>query len=277
MRQPLPIKNMTPQSEHKLRWQVFSDGYTEASEAFAWPSGTWRKKVRFHATAFLIHHPDQGLILVDTGYSKRFFRLTATGAGRIHRWLTPVTLTEPAGIAGCLRKHGIEARDIRHLILTHFHVDHIGGLCDFPESRIYCSAAAWQGVKGLKGFKALRRGFFPELLPNDIESRLTFVAEGSNPFPDGSLRIYDLPGHAIGQIGIGFTSSSGENVMLAADACWLSDAFRQCRMPHVLTRLIHDGTAYGLTLRRLYRLHGGHPELRIVPSHCPETAQLIEP
>jgi glyoxylase-like metal-dependent hydrolase (beta-lactamase superfamily II) len=256
-----------------IPWCVLTDGYTEAREAMAIQGGGWRTTVRFHATAFLLLHPTHGPVLVDTGYSHRFALATQSPAARIYRWVAPCTLTEPGGIAAVLRRMGHV--DIRHVILTHFHADHIGGMKDFPHATYYCSAAAWDSVKGLRGFAATRHGFLPDLVPEDFESRVRFISEQSPLFADGSLQILDLPGHAPGQIGLRFLSDTSQPVLLAADACWLSQAFRENRMPNGITRLLHGWQDYRGSLQRLHDLHRSEPDLLIVPTHCPETAARI--
>lgn len=258
-----------------LPWVALSDGWTEAPEAAVLPGTSWRKRVRFHAVAFLLQHPVAGPILVDSGYSSRFFSETATFPASLYRHLTPVTLTDPQGIAGQLRRTGIEPNEVRHIIITHFHADHVGGLRDFPEALFHCSRDAWESVKGLSGFSALRHAFLPGLLPSDVEERLSFVGEGSDVFGDGSLTVIDLPGHAPGQIGLRFRGAEGRSILLASDASWISTAFRENRMPHPVTRILNDWPSYRATLARLHEIHLREPDLLILPTHCPETAALL--
>lgn len=258
-----------------LEWTALSDGWTEAPEAAVLPGGSWKRRVRFHAIAFLLIHPDAGPVLVDSGYSTRFFSETRHFPNRIYGAITPVTLTDTEGIAGQIRRLGISPEDVRHLLVTHFHADHIGGLRDFPNAEIYCSQRAWESVRRLTGFAAVRHAFLPGLLPPLVEKRLHFVEEGTDLFGDGSIRILALPGHAPGQIGLRFTGADGTPVLLAADACWVSTAFRENRMPHPVTRLLNEWKAYRSTLQRLHDLHIDDPELLILPTHCPETARFL--
>jgi glyoxylase-like metal-dependent hydrolase (beta-lactamase superfamily II) len=174
-----------------------------------------------------------------------------------------------------LRKRGITPDELRHVIISHWHADHIGGLRDFPNATIHSSEAAWRSVQDAKGFAALRKAFLPGLVPEDAASRLNWIGEGSDLFGDGSLRVLELPGHAVGQIGVRFTAEDGTPVLLAADACWLSAAFRENRMPHPITKVIHDWEIYRASLARLHRMHREEPELLIVPCHCPETAARL--
>ena len=95
-------------------------------------------------------------------------------------------------------------------------------------------------------------------------------SEARDLFGDGSLLSVDLPGHATGQAGLFLKEANGRDCLLAADACWLSRAFRENQMPHPLVRMLVDWSAYRRTLQLLHELHCGNPSLRIIPSHCPE-------
>lgn len=257
------------------QWTVLSDGWTEAHEAAAIRGGKWLKKLRFHATAILLEHPTHGRVLFDTGYSSRFFAETARWPYRLYRWLTPVTLTEPGGIIEALRQRGIAPETVRHILVSHWHADHIGGLRDFPWATIHTNRLAWESVQGIRGFAALQRALLPGLVPEDAASRMRWLQEGDEVFGNDSLTVLELPGHAAGQVGIRFVDASGRKILLAADACWLSAAYREMRMPHPVTRLIHDWPRYRTSLQRLHQLHREEPELLIMPCHCPETAARL--
>ena len=40
---------------------------------------------------------------------------------------------------------GYRRADVRHIVLTHFDADHIGGLADFPDAQVHVTAAEAQG------------------------------------------------------------------------------------------------------------------------------------
>src|SRR4051794_7417613 len=101
--------------------------------------------------AFAIEHPD-GVIVVDTGETAR-----AMEPGYFPRWHPVIHLAvrayvEPEQEIGPqLRALGIEAGDVRRVVLTHMHTDHAGGLQHFPGVEILALRAELAIAKGLPG------------------------------------------------------------------------------------------------------------------------------
>lgn len=244
------------------------------------------RPLRFPATFALIRHPEQGVVLFDSGYSARFLAATRRLPERLYRWITPVSIPAQESAAALLAARGIDPGEVRTIVLSHFHADHIGGLQDFPRARFVFFEASWRAVRDLRGLGALRRGFLPALLPSDFAERaapldtsrpralppeLAAFGCGHDLFGDGSVLAVELAGHAAGQMGLVLRLSSGALWFLVADACWTSRCYRERIRPHPLTRLLFDDTrAYCRTLERISELHERSPEIRIVPSHCAE-------
>lgn len=69
------------------------------------------------------------IILVDTGYDNRKQENEALAQG--------VNLTMYQSPVAVLQKIGIKAEDVKHVILTHAHWDHMGGINLFPNATFY--------------------------------------------------------------------------------------------------------------------------------------------
>jgi len=230
-----------------------------------------------------IRHPSRGWILFDTGYSLRFREQTKSLPYSLYRWLTPIRLREENTAVRQLAKLGIAAKDVRYVILSHFHADHIGGARDFPSARFLYPQAAYDAVRTLGPAKATRAGFIAGLLPDDFaevgqpierEAASVSLSEGipfsggRDIFGDGSLIAVHLPGHAAGQIGL-LLSTANAKVLLCADAAWSSRALRENRPPHPVAGFVmSDRSAYRDTFERLRIWQTEYPELVVVPSHC---------
>ncbi len=243
----------------QLEYHVHIAGYCRQLEKYAFRGGR-RRMAAFPARVVLIRHPEFGWILFDTGYSPCFAEATATFPASLYRKLLPVSCRPAQTAAARLALQGIAPEEIRYIVLSHFHADHIAGARDFPRARFLCLESAWRAVRG----RGLRHGFLPRLLPADFERRLIFAGRRTeSPLPqfpsawdllgDGSLLGIELPGHAPGQLGLFLRAPGRKPVLFAADAAWSRRAcLTQSLPPWPIRRLLGLPAAVSLdTLKRL--------------------------
>lgn len=260
-----------------MHYKLFEAGYCSHCQRITRRGGRLQK-AQYPALCALINHPKEGYILFDTGYSERFHQLTRKFPYSLYRYLTPVQLNY--SLKDQLLAHAIQPHEIKTIVISHFHADHIGGLRDFPQARFVCHQDALADIQGKRGVKALLQGFLPDLLPEDFTDRwisidatmllpsiLSPFTHGFDLFGDGMLWIVPLPGHAPGQIGLFFHAP--DPVFLVADSCWHSETIQQLHLPSHLTRLVHhDWHAYITTIHQLHVLAQQQPSVKIIPSHC---------
>ncbi|WP_415783117.1 MBL fold metallo-hydrolase [Brevibacillus invocatus] len=185
------------------------------------------------------------------------FSLTHRFPYSLYRWATPVFCTEKQTAVHQLKVAGIKVSDIQYVILSHFHADQIGGVCDFPQASFVYMQEAYDNVKQRSGLSAIRAGFLPDLLPRDFERR-------SLPVDEKQLIGVDVPGHAAGQMGVLFVTED-QPYFLCADAVWSSRAYREALPPHWLTGLILDSRhEYKDSFQRIHQFHREHPGLETV-------------
>lgn len=264
-----------------VKLHLFAAGSCTSLEKIAIKKGQW-KLLRFPALFALIDHPQHGYLLFDTGYSKHVIEELKSFPMKLYSWVTPIDFHEAQSAKAQLIARGIAPEEIKTIILSHFHIDHMGGLRDFPNAHFIFSRHAYLSTRGLKGVKALFSAYMPQLEPAYLEERATLLDQPSFPLAhpgfekghdllgDGSLVAVDLPGHAAGQMGL-FLRTAEQDILLAADACWTSRIYRECLLPHPLAKCItHDYAAFVLTLRKLHQLHQLRPDIKIIPSHCKE-------
>ena len=133
--------------------------------------------VKFNALWALIQHPSKGYILFDTGYTQRFFKATKKYPNKLYANLTKVVLKESEEVKQQMKKNKIECKDIKHIVISHFHADHVGGLKDFENAQIHVSKAALDQVNKLPKLLAFSKGILKELLPNNLNSRVSIIEE----------------------------------------------------------------------------------------------------
>lgn len=93
----------------------------------------------------LLVETDNGLVLVDSGYGLDDCAAPAQRIGPT-RWITRPLLDPDQSAVRQVQRLGFRREDVRHIVVTHFDVDHIGGISDFPEAEIHCTAAEVLGA-----------------------------------------------------------------------------------------------------------------------------------
>lgn len=267
----------TPSS---LTLELLDTGHCTVSEHQVLRGGA-RRPMDCHALVGLIGHPTEGWTLFDAGYAMRMLAASARWPYRLYRAITPLRLRPELEAVRQLAARGIAAGEVRRVIVSHFHADHIAGLLDFPQAEIIVSEAALRHAAGLRGPGAVLRGLLPALLPPDLAARARALPPFSGPplphlgpthdlFGDGSLVLVALPGHARGQIGALAATADGP-VLLAADGAWTRRSIRELRGPSRMASLIADDRRALLsTLAALQAFSRARPDVQIIPTHCPE-------
>lgn len=244
-------------------------------------SGGARREIQLTVTVGLLHHPTAGWGLFDTGSAPRIADVTR----RLPFSLYPrVVRSTPAGagsIVAALPEFGLSADDIRWIVVSHFHADHVAGLHDFPHARLITTSKGLAFARSFHGWRALQHGLIPDLLPHDFGERATLIDQFTGPaldslgvthdlFGDGSALLVPLPGHARGQVGM-LARTPGGSLLFAADGSYLSRGIRENRAPHWITTLfVDDMRAVRLTVASLHAFARKQPDVLIVPTHCPD-------
>ena len=176
----------------------------------------------FPAGVFLVKHPKEGYVLFDTGYSTEIYNLG--WKGKLYNLFNPTYVKKEDQINIQLEKDGIKCSEIKYLVLTHLHPDHIGCVKYFKNAKILVSEEAFNTYKKNK----IRYLIFDKLLPEWFEEKITIIddkqlEENKNKyfsyydlFGDKSMLLTKVNGHAKGQI----CSLIQDKVFLGADSSW---------------------------------------------------------
>ena len=176
---------MPPPDTPALRCHVLDTGYCTASEHHLIRGGR-RRTLVIHSVAALLQHPQYGWFLWDAGYAPRLLDATRRLPFRLYRWATPMHVRPELAVAAQLARFGLEPRDVRRVVVSHFHADHVAGLRDFPHAELIALRAAYEDVAGRRGLRALAAAFVPALMPDDFDRRATLLPPLAGP-PLGPL------------------------------------------------------------------------------------------
>jgi glyoxylase-like metal-dependent hydrolase (beta-lactamase superfamily II) len=159
------------------------------------------------ANAYLIDAPE-GLTLIDTGFPNGADKLLAA-----------------------VRQLGRAAGDLRHVVLTHAHFDHIGSLAAIARAtgaRTYMHPLDAPIAERGSGFRPLKQpapGLLPGLLfkvfarrnPTVEPCRIDQILVDGEVLPiAGGLHVIHVPGHCAGQIALLWAQA---RVLFTGDAC----------------------------------------------------------
>ena len=195
-------------------------------------------------------------MLIDTGYTRR-----ATTAPNRSIWLRSYSsalrpkLIDHGQPSAVLGRFGLKPKDVAWVIVTHFHVDHVAGLDEFPNARFITSQSAWDALQSDSWLKSVRHGVFPELIPKDFGQRfdpiesmaqlpMEYLPGSADLFGDQSVMAVPLPGHAAGHFGILFPQTDPP-VLYGTDTQWLIDGIQTEARPRLLPKLISADVVAG--------------------------------
>lgn len=143
------------------------------------------------------------LILIDTGETAKIYEKGYLPDGGLYHKAVQTQIKKEEEIVHQISALGYAPEDIKTVILTHLHGDHIGGLDYFPNAEILVSQVEYELATGKKGAGS---GYFPKNWPSWFKPKLiNYIdkkeGEFSQTYPvtqDGSIVIVPTPGHSIG-------------------------------------------------------------------------------
>jgi glyoxylase-like metal-dependent hydrolase (beta-lactamase superfamily II) len=236
-----------------------------------------RATLGFTASAVLVHHPSGGSVLIDAGNSANFDAELEPYHGRRKRWLAtfPGALAPKRPLDALLSDVGVVPGELRAVIPTHAHLDHIGGVLDLPELPVWVTDEEAALIE--RGRHAVTDEVVPahaEALADQLEP-LTFIDEPyeifdrhADVFGDGSVVVVPMPGHTPGSVGVFVTRPDGRRVLHVGDAVNDRKQITKLRgRTLAMKRTDSDRAAANVNVARLHALAQQDPALQMLPAH----------
>lgn len=231
----------------------------------------------------LVETERSGLVLVDAGLGFQDLINPVPRLGRAFTWVyaRPERDTRLAAVAQ-VKRMGFDPKDVRHIILTHMDLDHVGGLVDFPDARVHVHAAEYASATNRRSALSLQRYMAPMWAH---QPHFVTYAEGGEPWLgfDAIRQLKGLPPEILLVPTMGHTRGHTA-VAVAADGGWMvhaGDAYFDHREVHADQRACSalleafqfiNQTDRQLRLynqERLRRLAQAHPEVTVFCAHNP--------
>jgi len=197
---------------------------------------------------FLIVHP-RGNVLLDTGEPKSAIAVRPDPA---NRYLPVMTAAEYVTVQ-LAEKLDLRPADITHVIVSHLHSDHGGGLGEFPDAVHYLRRAELQDGDNAARLAPLR------LKLCELDDTADY-----DLFGDGLVRIIPTPGHTPGHQSLLLNLQHWGPTLLAVDSVYTEDVLRDGGLPAVAADW--DVTRRTLDRIRAMRRSG----IRVLTGHDPD-------
>jgi N-acyl homoserine lactone hydrolase len=260
-----------------LTLTILDMGRVNMPDSYAWKGGG-KTKHPWPILAFLVHHPE-GALLIDSGCNPAF----GTGRQREYAgWVYPLAkliyafpnMAPDQDVGSQLERLGVEPGSLKSVLLTHAHVDHIGGVATIPTS-----VPVYVGEGELQQFErrdAVLNGFHPKdlktghrFLPVPWQERGVLGFDRSwDVFQDGSVVAIEAPGHTPGSLMV-LVNLESRPVLITGDAAY---NHRNYEIPAPKGKIfLHaadsDERRAMEAITRLRNVHLNHPEVLILMSH----------
>jgi len=163
---------------------------------------------------YVIEHPD-GVALFDSGLPASMLDREESYLKALQTQGLDVSLTPEETLTRHLERLEIDPGRVRHVVVSHLHFDHAGGLREVPNATLVVQRREWEA-----GFEpevsaryGLRKRYF------DLGHEVTLVDGEHDVFGDGSVVCIASYGHTPGHQSLRVRSGQGDHI-LVADACY---------------------------------------------------------
>jgi glyoxylase-like metal-dependent hydrolase (beta-lactamase superfamily II) len=218
-------------------------------------------KIHGGVTCFLVE-TNQGPVLVDTGFGVQDYE-TPTRVVDVFMSLLRVPRAKEETALMQVQQLGFQPEMIQHIIMTHLHLDHAGGLPDFPWAQIHIYAPEFHHVvEGAGGWPFIANHWSHgpnwQLYSQADDNWFGFEAIRLDRF-DPEMYLIPLVGHSPGHCGLAVRTKQGW-LFHAADAIPFNKDFELA--PRWLVRAL-----LGDHSDKIIQLAEHHPEVVLVGAH----------
>lgn len=161
------------------------------------------------ATCCLLVESSDGLMLVDTGLGTRDHIEPSRGV-RVLKSLTRAFGLPEETAVNQITGLGYTPSEVRHIVITHLHVDHAGGLPDFPDATVHVFRTEFETAMSQGSLRRLvyipdHWAHGPNWRVHDGERTIEWFGFPSLPvleLPRLRAQLVPLPGHTRGHCGV---------------------------------------------------------------------------
>lgn len=266
------VETPLPADLPQMEIAVVRSGHNRSLEGMLVSSGSWFEVRDLYFTSTLVRHP-KGDLLIDAAFGEDIEEQVIDEMPWIQRPLFSFDFL--SGARAGLQRGGVDPERIRHILITHMHWDHIGGIEEFPQAEIWCAETELADARRIASeehaffashFDAptlqWRTHDFPHGPYENFASSYDF-------YGDGSIVLVPLFGHSEGSTGIFLNQADGTRYLFTGDATWILDGFTDLAHKFWVARWLvnEDMEAAAFPIAQVAYLMRRYPDLIVVPAH----------
>jgi glyoxylase-like metal-dependent hydrolase (beta-lactamase superfamily II) len=266
---PSALTDPLPQASPPAGMAIYAlpTGVNHRTAAFAYRGGSpWEKRDSV-ITAVLVRHP-QGDVLIDTGLGRT---ITTQLQQMPFLFRLGTDLVQLQTAADQLDAAGYDRKDLRYILLTHAHWDHVSGVPDFPGVPVLVTAAERRFIDEGGWVTVTAQGIDRSLLRDYVFDGGPYLGfdNSHDLYGDGSMVIVPAPGHTPGSVVVFVTLPGGARYAFVGDLVWQREGILEREeRPWVTSKtLAEDPVALRDSLLRMCAIGSRYPQITIVPSH----------
>lgn len=224
--------------------------------------------------AGLAVHEEHGPILIDAPFGHEGPRNVGTIVGSM---LTKMgtQFKESWSIIPRIEQLGFRASQVNHVLMTHLHFDHTGGMKELSHATFHVNRTEWNFANSLPAFDALKQGYvlsdYRALLAKtqllELPRYFDRDDEGEDVLGDGSIFAHSLPGHAPGHTGYRFKLKGGDEIFYLGDAIFNLGCLEGRELGMFPKLVAYHNMDAEFTAEELQRYYKKHPEMTYLCSH----------
>src|SRR4051794_14170577 len=222
--------------------------------------------------SFLLEHPGAGPVLIDTGLHPSIGIDVKQNFGRVSALaFRGLRLDSKGTVRSQLLGKGIEARDVKLVVMTHLHVDHASAMSEFPNATFVFTKREWDAATEPRNWQ---HGYHTRQFDHGFDYRtLDFEEADSDSYAtfgrsfdllgDGSIRAVYTPGHTHGHMSVVLRLADGHEALVAGDAIYTRDQVETEHLPY----RIEDEHFYKRSLKEIQLYTQTKPDALVIPGH----------
>lgn len=229
----------------------------------------------------LLIETDNALVLVDSGFGLQDCG-NPSRIGPSRHLLRPRFDVEETAVRQ-IERLGLHRADVRHIITTHFDIDHIGGIADFPDAQVHVTAAeAFGAMKAPTRyerfrFRPIQWAHGPKVVEHQVDGEKWrgFAAAKELDAISPGIVLVSLPGHTRGHACVA-VDAGHRWVLHCGDAFYYQGTIDGRSAVPLGIKLSEKAVAFDRKMvrdnhARLAELQARHePDLLIVSAHDPK-------